>query len=130
MSKLFALVVLVSIAFSILLSGCATQEVGAARAVENYVQALVARDLDQLVNLSCTAWEAQARTEFDSFTAVSTELKEMDCKEIGVNEQDALVQCSGKIVANYGNEVLEIDLGNQTYLAVNEGGEWRMCGYQ
>ena len=40
-----------------------------------------------------------------------------------------LVGCTGTIVANYGNEVLEINLADQTYKAAFEGGEWRMCGY-
>jgi hypothetical protein len=130
MKKQLPQFIILMIFFSILLPGCASQEAGAATAIENYLQALVERDLDQLINQSCTAWEAQARTEFDSFNAVSTELKDMVCSEMSFNERDALVKCTGKIIANYGNEVLEIDLGKQTYLAVNESGEWRMCGYQ
>ena len=35
-----------------------------------------------------------------------------------------------KIVANYGNEVLELDLSERSYQVVEEGGEWRMCGYR
>jgi len=47
-----------------------------------------------------------------------------------VEGNSAIVACTGKIVANYGNEVLEIDLAAQKYQAVFEGGEWRMCGYR
>jgi len=38
------------------------------------------------------------------------------------------VSCTGTITANYGNEVLEIDLSERTYQVVFEAGERRMCG--
>ena len=41
-----------------------------------------------------------------------------------------IVSCEGVIIANYGNEVLEINLADQNYLSIFEGGEWRMCGYR
>ena len=103
---------------------------GAASAVERYLDALVAGDVNQLVDASCAAWEADARLEMDSFSAVSVEMEDLQCKESGQEGDIALVDCSGKIIANYGNEVLEINLADRTYAAVLEGGEWRMCGYR
>jgi hypothetical protein len=75
---------------------------GAASAVERYLEALVAGDVNQLVDASCAAWEADARLELDSFSAVSVEMEDLQCKESGQEGDAALVDCSGKIVANYG----------------------------
>ena len=33
------------------------------------------------------------------------------------------------IIANYGAEDLEIDVAEQAYRTVQEGGQWRVCGY-
>lgn len=113
-----------------LLNACqgATNNSGAAQAVEAYFQALVVKDANQMINLSCAAWEASAKQEYDSFAAVETRLENVACQ---AGEQDngvTLIICSGKIIASYGAEDLEIDLGERTYQAVQEGGEWRMCG--
>lgn len=113
----------------ILLAACTANADGAANAVQNYLQALIDQDRERLSNLSCAAWEADALTELESFTAVSVSLQDMSCQEEGADGEATLVACSGKIVANYGNEVLEIDLSERTYQTVYEGGEWRMCGY-
>lgn len=117
---------------SALLAACAADAGAgaAASAVQDYLQALVDQDSERLSNLSCAAWEGDALTEMESFTAVSVTLQEPSCQEAGVDGETTLVTCSGKIVANYGNEVLEIDLSERTYQAVYEGGEWRMCGYR
>jgi hypothetical protein len=61
---------------------------------------------------------------------VTITLEELSCQEDQVIGEFTLVQCTGTIVANYGNEILEINLADQTYQAVFEGGEWRMCGYK
>lgn len=88
------------------------------------------RDENQLVLSSCAAWEAQAKTELASFSAVSVSLEDASCTESSEDGDYTLVSCTGKIVANYGNEILEIDLADRTYQAVYEAGEWRMCGYR
>ena len=112
------------------LASCNNDREGAVKAVQAYLQALVDKDSERIVSLACADWEAEARTELESFTAVSVDLQDVNCQETGVDGDTALVSCSGKITANYGNEVLEIDLAERTFQAVYEAGEWRMCGYR
>ena len=117
----------------LILASCAggNQEQAAAAAVQSYWQAMVERDLNKVVTSSCAAWEAQARTEFNSFSAVTLKLDNLKCQAAGQAAGDAVqVTCSGAIIANYGAEDLTIDIADRTYQVVNEGGEWRMCGYQ
>jgi hypothetical protein len=110
------------------LAGCRTG--GPGEAVLAYHQALVDKDAERLATLSCADWEADARTELESFGAVSTTLEEAACQESSTEGDTATVTCTGKIVADYNGELLEIDLAERDYAAVQEGGEWRMCGYQ
>jgi hypothetical protein len=114
-----------------LLAGCsgAAQTGGAAKAVEAYLQALASRDLNQMIGATCADWESQARLEYDSFAAVKLELKDLSCQETGQDQSSTLVACSGTIIANYGAEDLQIDVADQTFQVIQEGGEWRVCGY-
>ncbi|MBP1692498.1 MAG: hypothetical protein H6Q37_381 [Chloroflexi bacterium] len=117
--------------FAIYLTGCTgLNGANASKAVEGYLKALVAKDTNQVVNASCAAWEASARQELRTFDAVTVSLDKLSCNESGNEGEFALVACTGKIVANYGNEVLEINLNDRIYKAIEESGEWRMCGYQ
>jgi len=111
------------------LSGC-TAENSAADAIQAYFKALAAKNASELALLSCSEWEAQAKNELESFGAVTVSLETPDCQINGDEGDYTLVSCSGKLIANYGNEILEIDLEDRIYLAANEGGEWRMCGYR
>ena len=115
-----------------ILSACngASTSQSAPAAIQAYLRALETKDANQMINLSCAAWESQARLEYDSFAAVKVVLENLSCKESGKDGEDTLVACTGKIIASYGAEDLVIDLQERTYLAVNEGGEWRMCGYR
>jgi hypothetical protein len=114
-----------------LIAACASQgSTGASGAITTYIKSLVAKDANQLVNSSCSAWEANARQELRTFDAVTVTLQDLKCQEAGQDGETTLVSCSGKIVANYGNEVLEINLSDRDYQAITEGGEWRMCGYR
>jgi len=115
---------------SLTLSACSENRSGAVNAIQSYLQALVNKDTEQISTLACAAWEADARTELESMTAVTVSLQGLKCQEAGTDGDVTLVSCSGKIVANYSNEVLEIDLSERTYQAVYEAGEWRMCGYR
>ena len=110
-------------------TACSKESGSPASAIESYNQALVEGKADQLTTLSCSDWEADAQNELASFSAVKVNLQDMSCSESGKDGDTTLVSCSGKIIANYGNEVLEINLGDRLYQAVLEGGEWRMCGY-
>jgi hypothetical protein len=115
----------------LILTACASQTAsGAPAAIATYFQSLAAKDQNQLVNASCAAWETNALQELRTFDAVTITLEDLNCQESGVDGETTLVSCSGKIVANYGNEVLEINLADRGYQAIEEGGEWRMCGYR
>jgi len=125
------LIVLFTVVLSLsLLWACSGDSGGAAGAVESYNQALVEGSAESLATLSCAEWEADARNELASFAAVKVMLENMQCSETDQDGDTTLVSCTGKIIANYGNEVLEINLEDLTYQVVLEGGEWRMCGYR
>jgi hypothetical protein len=102
----------------------------ASKTIVDYLQALVDRQPNRMTNLSCAAWEEPAQVEYDAFAAVKLELKNPVCKDSGQEGEFTLVNCSGSIIANYGAEDQKIDLAERTYKAVQEGGEWRMCGYK
>jgi hypothetical protein len=110
-------------------TGC-SQQSPAVSAIVTYIHALIARDANALKNASCAQWEGEAQVELDSFTAVSISLESLSCQETGKDGTATLVSCSGKIKASYNGENQEIDLSSRTYRAVQEAGEWRMCGYK
>lgn len=115
----------------LMLSACAGQPAGgAAQAVEAYVQAVVAKNTEQAINASCADWETQAQLQIDSFEAAATSLEGLACETAGAEGGYTLVRCAGKIVASYNNENQEFSLEGRTYRVVEEGGQWRMCGYQ
>ena len=122
-------VLLIVVITCIIASGCSRQSPAAA-AIASYINALVARDANALKNASCAQWESDAQVELDSFTAVSISLDGLSCREAGQDGNATLVSCSGKIKASYNGENQEIDLSSRTYRAVQEGGDWRMCGYK
>lgn len=99
-----------------------------ARAVEDYLNALVNKDSDRLTTLVCGAWEEDALIELDSFQAVTARLEGPACEQTGSDGQTALVLCSGSIIASYNNEDQELDLSVRTYQVVQEGGDWLVCG--
>jgi hypothetical protein len=116
----------------LLLTNCTSSQTtnAAPAAIEGYLHALVDKDLNQMIYHSCAAWEAQAKLEFDSFTAVKATWEDSNCEEKGQEGDITLVNCSGVIIASYGAEDLEIELGARIFVAVKEAGEWRMCGYR
>ena len=124
-SRYFIIILLIAV----LLAGCGGASDSAAGAVEGYLSALAERNLNQMISHSCAAWEEQARLEYDSFAAVKLELKDVSCQATGQDQAYTLVTCNGAIIANYGNEDLQIDVADQTFQVVQEGGEWRVCGY-
>jgi len=118
------------IILSLIIAGCAASKSGAAQAVEGYLQALVAKNPERVVSLSCASWESQAQTEVDSFGAIAAKLDSLSCQESGKNGDKTLVTCKGKIITTYNNENQEIDLSTLTYQAIQEDNQWRMCGYK
>ena len=131
MKKKIIFLIVSACACALLLLACAGGGSGGAQlAVELYVNALVENNTDALLNASCASWEAAAQNEIESFAAVAITLEDMRCQEKGNDGEFTLVACTGKIVANYGSEVLEINLADRTYRVIQEAGEWRVCGYQ
>ena len=124
------LIPLCFIILSVIIAGCAASKSGAAQAVEGYLQALVAKNQDKVISLSCASWESQAQTEADSFGAMTAKLDSLSCQESGKNGNNTLVTCKGKIITTYNNENSEIDLSTRTYQVVQEDNQWRMCGYK
>lgn len=115
----------------VLLTACASADPNsAATAVEAYIKALVAKDPTGAINASCPAWENDAKLEADSFAAVEPTLEGLACSVSGSDGAETLVACKGVIKVTYNNEQQELSLADRTYVAVQEGGEWRMCGYK
>ena len=127
MRKIF-LIVLVTIVSTILTACAAGNENAPAKAVEDYLNALVAKDENRLSTLSCGEWEDDALLELDSFQAVTARLDGLACEQTGTDGKTALVLCQGNIIATYNNEDQELDLSVRTYQVVQEGGEWLVCG--
>lgn len=128
--KSYLPVFFLSLLLALCLSACTNTSDAAVMAVKGYTNALVSGDEHRLVTSSCAAWEADALLELASFAAVMVTIEDMQCQEAGEDNESILVACTGRIIANYGDEVLEINLADRQYQVVMEGGEWRMCGYR
>jgi hypothetical protein len=107
-----------------------SQSNSASSVVVDYFKALVAKDTNQAVNLSCAAWEEQAQIDADTFAINPATAEDVQCKVTGEDGDASLVSCTGKLVLDYNGEKQEIHLADRTYRVVQEGGAWRMCGYQ
>lgn len=123
--KIFILTILALL--SALLSACATAPQPAS-VVEEYLKALVAKDSNRLSALSCADWEADAQQTLDSFAGVQSKLADLACKQTGTEGDNALVTCTGNIVATYNGENQNIDLSASTYVLVKQNDEWLVCG--
>jgi hypothetical protein len=111
-------------------SGSSSDTSGAARVVERYLQAVVTADVNAIANLVCAAWEESAQIEAESFQSVTARLDGVTCEATGTDGAATVVSCKGNIVATYENEDQNISVADRPYLAVQEAGEWRMCGYK
>ena len=124
--------VLLVIAASLLLAGllyaCSPSKHPAAAAVEAYLRALVDKDEARLVGLTCKDFEADALLEFDSFSLVKTRLEGLKCQAQDTGESSANVTCQGQIIATYGAEDQQFDLGKRIYQVQKEGSDWLVCG--
>ena len=114
---------------SMSLAACGASKSDApAKAVENYLNALVAKDANRLPTLVCGTWEEDALVELDSFQAVTARLDNVSCSQTGTDGDTALVKCTGNIVASYNNEDQKLDLSVRTYQVTQESGDWLVCG--
>lgn len=124
-----ALLLLFFFTFSCL-SACSGGGDVPAQTVELYYQALVDKDQERLLTLSCAKEESMALLEFDSFQNVDASLEEVTCQSISQEGESARVTCQGDIAASYDGEIRAFPLGGKTYLVVKEAGEWRVCGFE
>ncbi|HQV27256.1 MAG TPA: hypothetical protein PLG23_03020 [Thermoflexales bacterium] len=117
------------LAATLLIAACAA---GAppAQQVETYLRARASSNVNQMVSLSCGAWEAQARIEASSFKALNARVEGLTCQVAGSEGSASYVACAGKIVTSYNGESREVSLAEKQFKTVNEGGEWRVCGYR
>lgn len=105
----------------------AETEDAAARVVEQYLTAKANSDEAALRPLLCSAMEADLPREVASFSSVTgVRVEGMVCSSAQTDTDETVVQCEGKIVANYGAEDNEFPL--TSYRAVREDGEWKWCG--
>ncbi len=116
--------------FIIFLASCSANQQSEVKPVENYYRALMDKNLNLMLAQVCPSWEEQARNDYQSFAAVSAQLKNLQCHVQSTQGKTASVVCQGKIEANYGNEILEIDLSKFIYKVIQENGSWQLCGYQ
>ena len=103
---------------------------GAPKVIEQYLQARAKADVNQMIALSCAAWESQAKVEASSFQSLKAEIEGMTCSVSSNTGNTAFVACQGKIKTTYNGESKERDLAQQQFKLAQEGGDWRMCGYK
>lgn len=113
---------------SLLLSACGASANGATAAVENYINALAAKDKTTLVSVSCADWEDAALLELDSFALVDVTVADLSCKESGKDGETTLVDCGGRFDMSYNGEAQSLDLSTRTYDVVNQNNDWLVCG--
>ncbi len=131
MKQWFTKLWLLALALAFFAAGCQAgqSQAGAASAIEKYLAARAASDVDQMTLLSCPAWEAQARVEATSFKSMNARLQDVACTVSGTQGDSTLVTCQGKIVTTYQGEAREWSVGDHPFKVVQQDGEWRMCGY-
>jgi len=127
----YVLMVLLLCVSVLLLSACGGKAADpASKAVEDYLNALVAKDSTRLSALSCKDWESNALMELDSLQAVKTRLEGVTCKNSGTTGATNQVNCKGKLVATYNGEDQTLDIASRTFQVVQQGGEYLVCGYK
>jgi hypothetical protein len=114
------------------IAGCSSAPAAdsAVAAVQRYLETRIAADTQGLIILSCAAWESNATIEADSFRARNAKIEDLQCTENGADGAFTLVRCTGKILANYAGETREVDLATRQFKTIQEGGQWKMCGYK
>jgi len=122
------LILFIVLVVNLLLTACVSNTDAPAKAVEDYLNALVEKDTELLPTLVCGAWEGDALIELDSFQAVTARLEDAACAQTGMDGDIALVHCTGRIILSYDNEDQELDLSVRTYQVTQEGGDWLVCG--
>jgi len=111
------------------LTACGGGEHPATTALETFLQALVDKNEAQYVTLTCGEYEFNALMEYNALSMVNTQIDNLDCQTMRVDEDTAEINCQGEIVANYGNEIRTFELSERHYQVVKRDGQWLVCGY-
>jgi hypothetical protein len=102
---------------------------GATQVVEQHLTLLVNKDETGFAQTLCPAYEGDGMREFRSFGAVDASLNAVSCAEDGADGDTILVLCTGTIDIVYeGENTRGIDLSREVYRAVQDDGEWKVCG--
>lgn len=101
-----------------------------ARQAEAYLRARADSNVNQMISLSCAAWEPQAKIEATSFRSLNARVEGLACSVSATEANTAFVACAGKIVTSYNGESREVNLADRQFKLANEGGDWRVCGYR
>jgi hypothetical protein len=122
--------ILCTLLLLLILTGCA-KKATAPQAIENYLKAKVSGNEDKLVSLSCKDWEAQAALDVVPFQSVEAKIDNLSCKKSGQDGSYTLVTCEGTLVIQYrGENPRSQSLSGTTSRALQEDGDWKMCGEQ
>lgn len=104
--------------------GNAAPDQRAARAVEQYLTAKVARNTEAMRPLLCSAMERDFEAEALAFASITEAT--IDGMACAADADGLTVTCDGTIHATYGAEQTEFPLG--TYRVVEEDGDYQWCG--
>jgi hypothetical protein len=114
---------------ALILTSCGGGEDAPAAALEALLQALAEKNEAQYVTLTCGEYEFDALLEYNALSLVNTHIENLNCQTASVDGDTAEVNCQGKIIANYGNEIRTFELGERHYQVVKRDGQWLVCGY-
>lgn len=109
----------------LVLAACA-DEGDPAQAVEQYFQAQLDGDVNELRGLLCTNLEAEVEDRANSLAGLDAELRDVECTRGDTEGEYTIVNCEGVIFINYGTENSELPLAS--YRTILEDGQWKMCG--
>lgn len=112
------------------LAACSGGGAAPSQVIEQYLKARAKPDVNQMIAVSCSAWESNARAEAQSFQSLNTTLQDMKCTDASVSGDEASVTCAGKLLTAYNGETRERSLAERVFSLKKEAGEWRMCGYK
>jgi hypothetical protein len=113
----------------LVMSAC-SQQSPAVQVVETYFNAIVEQNDDLIPQIVCEEWQFDAYLEMDSFLAVNPVLEDLSCSVVSEDENSAVVNCQGNILATYNEEQQKIDLSSRNFIVRKEANEWLICGQQ
>lgn len=120
---------LILISSALLFSACVSSSNSPAIAVEKYLQAMVDRNIVEMKANTCSSWEENAQTDFDSFQGLDARTENLSCTVISQSDEYAEVACTGNIIVTYNGEDAPFALDVRNYLSSKTDGRWEFCGY-